>query len=261
VQAFAGTATTAAPVLTAPATATSATFTGLTNGTSYTFKVRARNAVAGYGPLSAASNAVTPATVPGAPTIGLVTRGDASAIVRWTPPADDGGSPITGYTVRAHVGTATAVFRTQNHTAAARQVVFNGLTNGTSYTFTVVAANSAGSSAPSARSAAVTPATVPGAPGIGLATSGGLGGAVNATARWTAPASTGGSPITGYRVQAIRIAANGTDGATTQSAIQPATARSLVFTLPAGNYRFTVTAINAVGTSVPSARSAQVTAR
>jgi chitodextrinase len=42
--------------------ATSVTISGLTPGTTYTFKVSATNAV-GTGPLSAASNAVTPCLV------------------------------------------------------------------------------------------------------------------------------------------------------------------------------------------------------
>ena len=61
---------------------------------------------------------------------------------------------------------------------------------------------------------------------------------------------------------ALRIAANGTVLATTVSAVQPAAARTLVMTLPVtGNYRFTVQAINAVGSSAPSARSNLVAAR
>ena len=56
--------------------ATSATVTGLTNGTAYNFRVRAVTAV-GLGALSAQSNTVTPATVPGAPVIGTAVTGAA----------------------------------------------------------------------------------------------------------------------------------------------------------------------------------------
>jgi Ca2+-binding RTX toxin-like protein len=290
VQAF--TAASAAPVAstTVAASAARVAMTGLTNGTAYTFKVRARNDIAGYGPLSAASGAVTPSgptpppppptpgptpaptptptptptapvpSVPGAPTIGTVTRGNASAIVRWTAPVGDGGSPITGYDVRVHVGNSTTVSRTAPAGPTATQLTVPRLTNGTAYRFDVVARNAAGAGRASARSAAVTPATVPGRPVIRTASSGAPGGGVNATARWSQPA-TGGSAITGYRVQAVRILANGRAGATIQSTLRPATARSYGFTLPAGNYRFTVTAVNAAGTSLPSARSNLVRAR
>ena len=64
----------AQPPQTFNSTATTQTVTGLTNGTTYTFKVAAINAV-GTGPPSAASNAVTPRPPPGAPTIGTATAG------------------------------------------------------------------------------------------------------------------------------------------------------------------------------------------
>ncbi|MGH2852818.1 MAG: fibronectin type III domain-containing protein, partial [Solirubrobacteraceae bacterium] len=82
---------------------TSATVTGLTNGTAYTFVVTATNAV-GTGPASAASNTVTPSapTAPSKPT-GLTAKpGNASATVSWTAPAAD-GSPITSYTITPYV--------------------------------------------------------------------------------------------------------------------------------------------------------------
>ncbi|WP_130014263.1 fibronectin type III domain-containing protein [Serinicoccus sediminis] len=99
------------------------------------------------------------------------------------------------------------------------------------------------------------------APHCGTATSGAVGGAVTATAAWTPPTNNGGSPVTGYRVRALRIAADGSVLSTTTSTVQPATTRSLSMTLAAGSYRFTVQAINAIGAGPQSARSNQVQAR
>lgn len=113
----------------------------------------------------------------------------------------------------------------------------------------------------SALSNAVVPVGVPGAPRIGGAASGTAAAGINATARWTPPASTGGSVITGYRVRALRFSARGALLSTTLSAVLPRTRRTLTMTLPAGNYRFTVQAINAVGAGAQSARSNLVTAR
>jgi hypothetical protein len=136
--------------------ATTKTITGLTAGTAYTFKVRAINP-SGQGPLSAASNSVTPtgATAPGAPTA-VTAQGDSlSAIVRWTAPADNGGSAITKYTVTPYAG-ATAQTPVDVD-APATQARITGLTNGTDYTFRVKAVSAAGSGADSSATSAVTP--------------------------------------------------------------------------------------------------------
>ena len=69
------------------------TVTGLTNGTAYSFTVTATNGV-GTGTASSVSNSVTPATLPGAPTIGTATAGNAQATVTFTAPASNGGSAI-----------------------------------------------------------------------------------------------------------------------------------------------------------------------
>jgi len=198
-------------------------------------------------------------TVPGAPVIGTPKPGVASATVNWTAPADNGGSAITGYTVNAYDGAGTTVFKSQNAAAGATSLVVTGLTNGTAYTFTVAATNAAGTGALSARSVAVTPGTVPGAPVIGTAVAGTAGGPIEATAKWAPPAATGGSAITGYRVTALRMSGGTVLASTVSTTDQPATSRSLNMTLPvAGNYRFTVQAINAVGAGAASARSNRV---
>jgi len=62
-------------------------------------------------------------------------------------------------------------------------------------------------------------------------------------------------------VIALQFNAAGTFVAQTVSGIQPATARAFTMTLPAGTYRFTVQALNAIGFSAQSARSNLVTSR
>lgn len=96
--------------------------------------------------------ATTPsATAPGAPTGVSAQAGSQSAIVSFSPPASNGGAPITSYTVTASPGGATA-------TGSGSPITVTGLTNGTSYTFTVTATNSAGTGSASSASSAVTPA-------------------------------------------------------------------------------------------------------
>ena len=92
-------------------------------------------------------------TAPGAPTIGTATAGDAQASVTFSAPASNGGSAITSYTATASPGGA---FGSCAGPAACTAVV-TGLTNGTSYTFTVTATNAVGTSVSSAASNAVTP--------------------------------------------------------------------------------------------------------
>lgn len=135
--------------ITVVSTGTSIVVTGLSNGTSYTFSVKAVNA-AGSSTASAASNIVIPATVPGIPANVVATPGNGQATVTFTPPADNGGSPVTGYEVTASPGNITVV-------STGTTIVVPGLSNGTSYTFTVKAVNSAGSGAASAPSNQVTP--------------------------------------------------------------------------------------------------------
>ena len=123
----------------------------MASGTDVTFTVTATNAV-GTGAPSAASAPVSPlpATVPDAPLAVTAQPGAHRATVSWTAPAD-GGSPITGYTVVADPGGATAT------TTGATNATLTGLTDGTAYTVTVTATNAVGTGAAGAAGAAVTP--------------------------------------------------------------------------------------------------------
>ncbi|WP_460455299.1 fibronectin type III domain-containing protein, partial [Arthrobacter bambusae] len=159
----AGAAALAPVTVTGNPPSTTATVTGLTNGTAYTFTVTATNAV-GTSPASAASAPVTPAapTAPSPPTGVAATAGNASAVVSWTAPAN-GGSPITSYAVTPSSGGTALAPVTVTGNPPSTTATVTGLTNGTAYTFTVTATNTVGTSPASAASAPVTPAApVPG---------------------------------------------------------------------------------------------------
>ncbi len=239
------------------ATATSATVTGLTNGTAYVFRVAAVNGV-GIGSYSAASSSVTPAAAPGAPTGVSATGGQDSQVpLTWTAPASNGGASITDYTVQhsANGGSTWTTFSRSASTATSATVT--GLTNGTAYVFRVAAVNSVGAGPYSSASSSATPAssaTVPGAPTNVVADLYGVGVALN----WTDPASNGGSAITGYVVQENK---NG-DGWVTTSLTPLSGYRGYWdITGPAkgDDYVFRVAAVNSVGTGSYSAASNQVT--
>ncbi|WP_341281152.1 S-layer homology domain-containing protein [Paenibacillus sp. FSL H8-0537] len=130
---------------------TSPTFNvqNLINGTTYYFVVKSEN----VGGLSGASNltSATSSTIPEAPTNVSAVAGNGQAVVTFTPPTDNGGSAITGYEVTASPGNISII-------GGVSPITLTGLTNGTSYTFTVKAINATGRGSASAESNAVIPA-------------------------------------------------------------------------------------------------------
>ena len=93
-------------------------------------------------------------TVPGPPMAVSAVPGDAQLTASWTPPTDDGGYAVTGYTATASPGGQTC-------TSAATSCTIGGLVNGTSYTVTVIATNLLGDGIASTPSNTVTPTGPP----------------------------------------------------------------------------------------------------
>ena len=98
-------------------------------------------------------DAVAPAAAAGT----AATAGDTQGTVSWQAPTPNGGFPITGYTVRASPGGQTCAW-----SSGPLSCTVTGLTNGTAYTFSVVATNLIGTGPASASSNAVTPVTAGG---------------------------------------------------------------------------------------------------
>lgn len=130
--------------------------------------------------------------VPSAPQNVTATAGNAQAEVSWQASVSDGGASISGYSVAAVQDPTKTCTPTSGLTCTV-----TGLTNGTSYTFAVVANNSQGPSTPgvsgavTATLASVT-GTVPGMSGTATAaiTGGGASCTFEAGTAFAVPATT-----------------------------------------------------------------------
>ena len=230
---------------------TSASVTNLVKGAGYTFTVQAVNAV-GTGTASAASSTLTvPTTVPTPPAVGSVSVLGTTATLSITPPDDTGGMPLTGYAVTPWVGSTAAPVVSVGSNASTATV--SGLARGTTYRFTLVAANAKGASPSSEASAPVTvAATVPAAPSA--VTSVQPPGAGALVVSWAKPADNGGAPVTGYVLTPYR------DGVPQPAVSLGNVVSTTVSPVARGSsYTFAVAAVNAAGTGANSDPSAAVT--
>ncbi len=194
--------------------------------------------------------AADPPTAPAAPQSLVATRGNAQVSLAWSAPADDGGSAVTGY--RIYRGTSSGSLALLDAIGTNASYVAARLTNGQTYYFAVSAVNAIGEGARSSEASA-TPATTPGAPSSLVATA----GPSRVSLAWSAPASNGGSSVTGYRV--YRGLAPGAlspiDSIGTNASYVAAGLTNGI------TYYFAIAAVNAVGEgSVSSEASATPTA-
>jgi hypothetical protein len=226
---------------------------GLTQGTSYTFIVRASYSYGGFmsgTTNSSASNSITTTSsvsAPGAPTsVTATSTGATTANVLFTAPASNGGATITSYTATSSPGGITGSISQ----AGSGTIPMIGLTAGTAYTFTVRATNSAGPGTASSASNSITTVGTPGSPTSVVATA---TGKRSATVSFAAPASDGGSEITSYTATSTpggisKTLTQATGGTFNFDGLQPGTA-----------YTFAVTATNAIGTSAAATSNSVTT--
>ena len=136
-------------------TSTSQSVTGLTNGTSYVFRVAAINSSA-TGSYSASATAVPVAVPPGQPTSLVATPGNQQVTLSWAAPSAVGDSAIVGYRIEysTNGGVSWSTYDSNTWSTSRTRTVW-WLTNGTSYVFRVAAVNSSSTGSYSASATAV----------------------------------------------------------------------------------------------------------
>lgn len=176
------------------------------------------------------SNPAHTCSVPAGPSGAVAAPGDSYAAVAWLPPATDGGSPVTSYTISSQPG---GVSRTVPGDTTS--TTLTGLSNGTSYTFTVVANNVVGQGAASAASTAVVPKP------------GNVAAAGVAFGSETATVSTGSDPATTGGVTSSVTVPVGTSGAVTLT--QTATSETAPVGYQFGGVQIEISAPTATATT------------
>ena len=189
-------------------------------------------------------NSGSTAAVPGAPSLTSATGANGSVSLGWSPPASNGGSAITGYSIYRSTSSGTETFLAS--VGNVTTYTDSPVTNGTTYYYTVAAVNSIGTGPQSNERSATssTGTSVPGAPSLSSAS----GGDGSVGLSWSAPSSDGGSAITGYTI--YRGTSSGSESALATVGNQ--TSYTDAGVTNGTTYYYTVAAANSVGTGPQS---------
>ena len=231
-------------------TATTYRHEDLRPNTTRHYRVAAINR-AGRGAWSSTARATTETTTPSAPTglraIPSGVGGSDQILLTWTAPADDGGSPITGYRIEiSGTGVGGWIILVASTGSTGTTYLHTGLDPGTTRFYRVSAVNARGTGRASNVVEGATNAARPGPPQNVRARATGPHTVLLA---WDAPASDGGTRVTGYSIRMtgpndrnwiiIRPNTGTTTTTFTHTGLEPVT-----------RYQYQVAAINRVGAGV-----------
>jgi len=250
---------------------TSYSHSGLTTGTTYTYKVSAINSVGTGSPSNEVSAKPIKTIVPTSLT--AVATSPTQIRLTWFAPSETFGQTISGYKIERKISEGTFITIVENTNSQTTTHSISGLTTGTTYTFLVSASYPLGASGQSNEASATptptstappaspppssTPSTSPPPP---QQTGTSPNQPTSLTARavsptkislfWVEPTNNGGSLVVGYKIE---MKSSGGSWSTLTANTGYATATYSKDGLITGTqYTFRVSAINSVGTGSPS---------
>lgn len=228
---------------------TTTSVSGLTNGMTYNFELRAVSTTDAKGDVATASG--TPSTMASAPTLSAA-PGYRHIVLTWTAPTSNGGAPVTGYRIERQNTDGSWATR-NNPPGNVLTWTDRGLSDSVQYTYRIFAVNAAGDSDWTSATALTlaNPPAVPSAP-TGVTA---VAGAGKVDLSWNAPAFNGGAPILDYQYQ-FKETVGGTYGRWND--VGDVTMVEVPNLMPGTAYTFAVRARNSVGRG-PSGESASVT--
>ncbi|MYK67229.1 MAG: fibronectin type III domain-containing protein [Gemmatimonadetes bacterium] len=223
---------------------------GLEPATTRHYRVAAINR-AGISPYSDTASATTDAVPPGPPTELTATADGISRIdLKWKPPANSGGVPLTGYQIEVSSDGGSQWEILEDDTESPKtEFTHTGLDPASTRHYRVSGINAADLVGdPSNVDSATTDATVPDAPTDLVATKDGTS---RIDLEWNAPDYDGGAEITGYRIEVSRDR-----GLVWRDLVEDTESTATTFPheglAPATTRFYRVSAINRVGAGEPS---------
>jgi prepilin-type N-terminal cleavage/methylation domain-containing protein len=201
------------------------------------------------GGTTSTSPPTTPTTVasPDQVTGVSASAGNAEVAVSWSALSSTPTKPVAGYRVYYSTGAGAPLLGCQISGAGSTTCTVTGLTNGTGYSFQVVAYYSSVEGVAS-NPATATPATVPGAPTALTATA----GDTEVYLAWSAPTATGGSEVTDY---VIEYSTGGASWTTVADGISTATELTVGALTNDTAYTVRVAAVNDAGVGAAATSS------
>jgi predicted phage tail protein len=234
--------------------------TGLITGKTYIYRVSAINSVGTSSPSSEAvatptKTSAPPKNIPPSPPTGLTATSSSGTQINlsWNPPTSNGGPPITGYKIQYSIDSGNFANLVSNTGTVVTGYSHTGLSSAHIYSYKVFAINSVGTSNSSNTGSAV-PTQVSSAPYPPTGLTANSASSTSISLSWIAPQNTGSSAITGYKIE-YKV------GSGSYSILVPNT--SLATYLHTGlttgtTYTYRVSAINSIGTGVPSNEASTV---